>query len=154
MNKNSTLLLKLVIYAIGAGVAAICIFLLPSGIANERAGMYRPLFMAMYLPATPFFIGMFKTLKLLSYVDANKAFSEASVNALNYIKYCALIVGTLYAVGMPYIFMVADQDDAPGVVLIGLIFTITPLVISVLAAVFQKLLKKAIDIKLENDQIV
>jgi hypothetical protein len=42
----------------------------------------------------------------------------------------------------------------PGVVLLGLIFTFAPLIISLFSAIFEKLLQNAIDIKLENEQIV
>ena len=46
------------------------------------------------------------------------------------------------------------MDDAPGVILIGLILIFASMVIAVFAAVLQKLLKEAIDIKSENDLIV
>lgn len=49
---------------------------------------------------------------------------------------------------------VADADDAPGVVLIGMAITFAPIAIVVFAAVLQKLLKNAIDIKSENDLTV
>ena len=56
--------------------------------------------------------------------------------------------------GFPYIFRAADLEDAPGVVLIGLIFTFAPLIIATFASIFQKMLQNAIDIKSENDLTV
>ena len=154
MKSTSTLFLKIVIILFGLAVLTLCLLVLPRGIVSDTSGMFRPLLIGMYIPAIPFFIGLIQTLKILSYIDKNQAFSQACVNSLNIIKYCALTVSILYALGIPYIFYLAQQDDAPGVVLIGLIFTFAPLVIAVFAAVFQNILQKAINIKLENDLIV
>lgn len=136
----------------GLIVLALCIFALPVGLREE--GGYGPIFWGMYLTAVPFFIALYQTLKLLSYVDKNTAFSERSVSALRVIKYCAFIISGMYAIGMPYIYFAAQEDDAPGVVVIGLIFTFAPLVIGIFATVLQKLLRSAIDLKSENDLTV
>jgi ABC-type nitrate/sulfonate/bicarbonate transport system permease component len=53
--------------------------------------------------------------------------------------------------GMPLYYLVAGADDAPGIILIGLVIIFASIVIAVFAAVLEKLLKKAIDIKAEND---
>lgn len=154
MKHGSTLFLKAVISLIGVVVLALCIFLLPKGILSDQTGYYRPILIGMYLPAIPFFFGLYQGLKLLSLIDKDKVFSENSVKALKHIKHCSAVVGSLYAVSMPYIFYVAERDDAPGVVLIGLVFTFAPLIIAVFTAVFEKMLRDAIVIKYENDLTV
>lgn len=154
MKKGSTLFLKVVVVLFGLLIAGLCLVGLPLAISSDNTGMYRPLLIGMYFPAIPFFLALYQALKLLSYIDANTAFSEQSVKALKLIKYCGMIISAMYALGMPYIFYVADLDDAPGVVLISLVFTFTPLVVAVFAAVLQKLLQSAIDIKSENDLTV
>ena len=63
-------------------------------------------------------------------------------------------MSVLYAAGMPIIFQVADADDAPGLVIFGMFFVAAPIVVSVFAAVLQKLLQNVIDIKSENDLTV
>lgn len=55
---------------------------------------------------------------------------------------------------MPYIFSVAQRDDAPGVALLGFIFIGASLAVATAAAVFQKLLNNVIDIKSENELTV
>jgi hypothetical protein len=55
---------------------------------------------------------------------------------------------------MPLFYLVADKDDAPGIIVIGMIIIFASMVIAVFAAVLQKLLKEAIDIKSENDLTV
>jgi hypothetical protein len=49
---------------------------------------------------------------------------------------------------------VAERDDAPGIILIGLVIIFASMVIGVFAAVLQKLLTNAIEIKSENDLTV
>jgi hypothetical protein len=115
---------------------------------------YRPILVGMYVSALPFFIVVFQTLKLLSYIDQNKAFSSKSVKALGYIKYSSIIIGSLYGIGLPYIYRMADLDDAPGVMLLGLIFTFAPFIIAVFSAVIQKVFQNAIDMKSENELTV
>jgi hypothetical protein len=154
MNRGSTLFLKLVVITIGLIVLGLCIFALPVGITTDRTGAYRPILIGMYIPALPFFFALYQALKLLSYIDKNTAFSEGSVRAIKYIKYCAAVISAMFALGMPYIYYVAEQDDAPGVILIGLVLTGAPLVVAVFAAVLQKLLQNAIDIKTENELTV
>lgn len=154
MERGSTLFLRAAVVIMAAVVLALCVFALPAGIRAEHVGAYRPILLGMYVPAVPFFLGAYQVLKLLGYIDTNKAFSKLSVRALSAVKYCALTISGLFAAGMPYIYLVAEQDDAPGVILIGLTFAFVPLVIATLAAVLQRILQEAIDIKSENDLTV
>lgn len=154
MHQGSTLFLKATVCAIGLLVLATCLIVLPIGIRAEDANGYRPILMGLYLPAIPFFIALYQALKLLSYIDTNKAFSELSVKTLMHIKQCAAAIALLFAAGMPYTFMVADRDDAPGVILIGLVIIAASIVIGVFAALLEQLLASAMAIKTENDLTV
>lgn len=131
-----------------------CVFVLPAAIRTDNVGYYRPLLFGMYVPALPFFFALRQSLKLLDYIDRNTAFSDLSVKALKKIKYCAITISGLYAAGMPYIFFVGDKDDAPGVILIGLVIIFASFVVAVFAAVLQRLLGNVIEIKTENDLTV
>lgn len=154
MGKSSTMFLRSVVILLGMAVLGICIFVLPLGIMTDNFGYYRPLLLGMYLPAVPFFFALYQSLKLLDYIDRNTAFSELSVKALKNIKYCAMMISALYVAGMPYIFFVGDKDDAPGVILVGLVIIFASLVVAVFAAVLQRLLGNIIEIKSENDLTV
>ncbi len=146
--------LRAVIFLIGIGVLALCIVVLPRIIGSIDVGGYDPILLGMYVPAIPFFLALYQALKLLGYIDENSAFSPLSVTALKNIKYCAIAISALYTVGMPYIVRVAEQDDAPGVVAIGLVIIFASFVIAIFAAVLQSLLQNAIAIKSENDLTV
>ncbi|RJQ34259.1 DUF2975 domain-containing protein [Candidatus Parcubacteria bacterium] len=153
MKNGSTLFLKAVIYLIGLLVLGICILLI-GGMVSGNAGMFLPLMLGMLVSAVPFFYALYQGLLLLRYIDTNTAFSESSVRAIKTIKLCAGGISALYALLMPYLAYVAEIDDAPGVVLLGLVFIFATLVTSVFAAVLEKLLRNAIDIKSENDLTV
>jgi hypothetical protein len=56
--------------------------------------------------------------------------------------------------GMPLLYLMAEADDAPGIIVIGLVLIFASMVIGVFAAVLQKLLQEAIEIKAENDLTV
>lgn len=111
-------------------------------------------FIYLYVTAIPFYFALYQAFKLLSYIDKNKAFSGLSVRALKNIKYCAVTISIFYAAGMPVFYLIAEIDDAPGIIVIGLVIIFASMVIAVFAAVLQKLLKEAIDIKSENDLTV
>ena len=158
MKQVSTLFLRGVIWLLGLAVLAICTIALPLLIRAElRADAdfdYGIIFAGMYLPAIPFFIALYQSLKLLGYIDRNQTFSPLSVKALKTIKYCGGAISALYLVGMPYIATIAEKDDAPGVLAIALVIIFASFVITVFAALLQKLLQNAIDIKAENDLTV
>ena|SRR3989344_1134980 len=160
MKQASTLFLKAILIIMGGILLALCIFAIPSiskgvGIEwPELAHLKYPILIGGYMTAIPFFIALYQAFKLLTYIDKNTAFSATSVKALRYIKYCGITMSVLYLASMPILFQIADADDAPGVVGFGMLFAIAPTVVAVFAAVLQKLLQSAIDIKSESDLTV
>lgn len=161
MKQGSTLFLKIAVFIIGTPVLALCIFWLPGIAARDAAAhpetayLQYPFLIGAYITATPFFIALYQTLKLLSYIDQNKAFSELSVRALKCIKYCAITISTLIVVGLISIILIAGEgEDITGFISLGLILVFASMVIAVFAAVLQRLLQEAIDIKSENDLTV
>ncbi|MEC1007153.1 MULTISPECIES: DUF2975 domain-containing protein [Bacillus] len=160
MNRMSTIFLKIALVLIGIPILALCIFLVPK-ISNYSAELFPNIayikylvFIYLYVTAIPFYFALYQAFKLLSYIDKNKAFSGLSVRALKNIKYCAVTISIFYAAGMPVFYLMAEIDDAPGIIVIGLVIIFASMVIAVFAAVLQKLLKEAIDIKSENDLTV
>ena len=160
MKRSSTLFLKVAVILMGIPVLALGIFLLPeiAIVAFEEAGngstlayMVIGILTVMYVSAIPFYVALYQALKLLSYIDKSKAFSQISVWALKKIKNCAITICGLYVVILPFVFIIAEWDDAPGLVLIGMVIVGASMVIAVFAAVLQRLLQEAINIKSEND---
>lgn len=147
--KLQTLFLKLTVVVIGIPILVLCILGLPWLVNNpvnpDYAYILYPVIIGMYVTAIPFFFVLYQTFKLLGYIDRNEAFSESSAKALKNIKYSATIIGIIYGACMPFIYLIAEKDDAPGLILIGLVFTFAPIVIAVFADVLKKLLEDTID---------
>ena len=160
MKRSSTNFLKIAVILLGIPILALCIFGLPmlakeaAESNSEFAYVLFAIVSVMYVSAIPYLVALYQAFKLLSCIDKNKAFSEISVKCLKTIKNCAIIICGSYVVGLPFFFIFGHLDDAPGVVLIGMIFIFAPMVIAVFAAVLQKLLQEAISIKIENDLTV
>lgn len=154
MKQGSTLFLKGVVILIGAFMLSICAFGLPYVIGTIDLSGYDPILLGLYIPAIPFFFALYQAIKLLDYIDKNQAFSLSAVMAFRNIKWSAVVISGLLAVGMPYIFYVAEKDDAPGVVAIALVIIFASFVIATFAAVLQKLIQNAVAIKSENDLTV
>ena len=155
--KRETLFLKLALVLMGIPILAACIFVVPE-IAEFAAELYPTMTYLKYLvlidiyaAAIPFYFALYQAFNLLSYIDKGDAFSDLSVKALKNIKYCALIICGVYVIGMPLFYLMAEMDDAPGIILIGLVIIFASFVIAVFAAVLQKLLAHAIEIKSENE---
>ncbi|MEH7118375.1 DUF2975 domain-containing protein [Neobacillus vireti] len=158
MKRGSTLFLKMAVTLMGIPVLALCIFGIPWLVKNPFNPDYDhilyPIIIGMAVSVIPYFVALFQAFKLLIYIDKNQAFSEWSVTSLKKIKFCALIISGLYVVILPFVFLVADLDDAPGLIIVGMVPIVASVVIAVFAAVLQRLLQEAIDIKSENDLIV
>ncbi len=157
MKRVTTLFLKIAVILMGISVIAIYIFLVPD-IADYAAELYPDIasmkilvLIHMYVSAIPFYCALYQAFKLLSYIDKKQAFSDLSVKALKTIKNCAIAISVLYIAGLPLFYLVGDKDDAPGIIVIGLVIVFASMVIAFFTAVLQMLLKEAIDIKSDND---
>ncbi|WP_337100144.1 DUF2975 domain-containing protein [Paenibacillus sp. YIM B09110] len=160
MERGTTLFLKAAVIVIGLPILALCIFAVPE-IANYLVEMYPEhsylkylVYIVFYGAAIPFYVALYQAFKLLNYIDKNNAFSELSVRVLKNIKFCAIIISCIFVLGLPIFYLFAERDDAPGVIVIGMVLVFASMVIAVFAAVLQRLLKEAIDIKSENDLTV
>ncbi|MEZ4622025.1 MAG: DUF2975 domain-containing protein [Caldilineaceae bacterium] len=158
MKKGSTLFLKFVICLIAIG-AMMWLFWFPQlegrAVNLDLISIYKdPLIIYAYLGSIPFFVALYQALKLLGYVDDNQVFSQSSVNAVKNIKHCALAFGVFIMLGILYIRLTVVNDDPAGVTGLGIVTTFASIVIATAAAVFQRLLQNAVDIKSENDLTV
>ncbi|OGE76790.1 MAG: hypothetical protein A3C85_03395 [Candidatus Doudnabacteria bacterium RIFCSPHIGHO2_02_FULL_48_21] len=163
MKRGSTIFLKVVIVLIGIVTLAVMIrFPLTEGRAVnlDLFSIYSdPFIVYGYLASIPFFVALYQAFKLLGYIGQNKVFSLNSVKALRTIKYCAIALSILIVMAAIYIrlsFSVKSvtDDDPAGFIAVALVATFISVVIATAAAVFEKLLQSAVDIKSENDLTV
>lgn len=165
MKKSSTTFLRAVIVLIGIVALAIMIrFPLTEGRAVnlDLFSIYAdPFIIYGYLASIAFFIALHQTFKLLGYIGQNKVFSSDSVKALRNIKYCASILSVLIVIAAIYIrvsfaFRAQDVqgDDPAGFMAVSMVATFISIVVATAAAVFERTLQSAVDIKSENDLTV
>lgn len=161
MKKSSTIFLQAVVVLIGIVALAIMIrFPLTEGRAAnlDLFSIYAdPFIIYGYLASIAFFVALYQAFKLLGYIGQNKVFSLGSVKALRNIKYCAGILSVLIFIAAIYIrasFNGNADDDPAGFMAVSIVATFISIVIATAAAVFEKTLQSAVDIKSENDLTV
>lgn len=158
MKRSSTLFLKVVTLLVAIGTLAGMIwFPQTEGRATnlDSISIYTdPFIIYGYLASIPFFVGLYQVFKLLNLIDADKAFSQDAVNTLKNMKFASLSLIGFIALAELYIRFFAHGDDPAGPTALGILASFAAIVFATAAAVFQKLLQNAVDIKSENDLTV
>jgi hypothetical protein len=158
MKRRSTLFLQVVIILIGIGALALMLWEPHVEGRNAHATLFEiyfndPFLAYAYVASIPFFVALYQGFKVLGYAGQNKVFSQAAVKALRTIKYCAIALIGFVAVGEIFI-MFSNSDDRAGGVFMGVLMTFGSIVIATAAAMFERILQDAVDIKSENDLTV
>lgn len=160
IDKASTLFLRAAVVALGAIALLFAAIILSEIYTNfedafPSIGYLRyPVVGILGAALVPYFVALYQTMKLLNYIDTNRAFSTLSVQALRKIKLCGFFMGGLFVLLMPFVYMVAEVDDAPGLIIIGAAIAGAPFGVAVFAAVLERLLGSALALKEENDLTV
>ena len=108
-----------------------------------------------YIASIPFFVGLYQAFKVLGYAGQGRVFSPKAVKALRTMKYCAIsLVGFVGAAEAYFFIFVRGKDDIAGGVAVGLLIIFVCVVVAAAAAMFERLLQSAVEIKSENDLTV
>lgn len=160
MKRSSTIFLQIVIVLIGIGALALMLWEPHVEGRNAHATTFEiyfkdPFLAYAYTASIAFFVALYQAFKLLGYIGANQVFSPRAVKALRTIKYCALTL-IAFIVGAEAFFFIVQRgkEDIAGGVMIGLVMMFVSAVAATAAAVFEKLLQSAVEIKSENDLTV
>ena len=158
IKKGSTIFLQVVIVAIGIGALAFMLWEPHIEGRNAHATLFEiyfkdPFLAYAYIGSIPFFLALYQAFKVLGYVGQNKVFSQAAVKALRTIKFCGIAMIGFVAIGEIFILF-SNSDDRAGGVFMGILITFGSMVIVAAAAMFEQILRNAVDIKSENDLTV
>ena len=158
MKRGSVLFLRAVILLVGVAVLVGLLWEPQVEGVNKNADLLTiyldPFILYVYLGSLPFFFGLLQGFKLLGYVSKGQACSPDAVTALRRIKYCALAVVGFIAGAEAYILLgPSDGDDRAGGVAMG-VFTSFPCLVAMSAAVLERVLQSAVDLKAEHDLTV
>lgn len=92
--------------------------------------------------------------RILRLIDQDDPFSQQALKLVMGIKNMMLGIFLALSITLPMFYHIADVEDAPGVVLIGLGLAAIPLAGVTFVATVEKLLERVIHMKLENDLTV
>src|SRR3954469_19208544 len=100
MKRGSTLFLKVVILLIAIGALALMLWEPHLEGRNVHATLFEiyfkdPFLAYAYISSIPFFVALYQSFTLLTYIGQNKVFSPTAVRALRNIKYCAITLAAL-----------------------------------------------------------
>jgi hypothetical protein len=159
MKKSSTIFLQAVVVLIGIGALALLLWEPRIEGRNAHATNFEiyfndPFLALVYAGSIPFFAALYQAFKVLGYVRQNKVFSPEAVKALRTIKFCALAIIGFVATEEFFIILNHGSDDPAGGVFVGVLITFGSIVIATAAAMFERILQKAVDLKSENDLTV
>jgi hypothetical protein len=158
MKRSSTIFLQVVIVLIGIGALALLLWEPQIEGVNAHATLFEiyfkdPFLALVYIGSIPFFMAVYQAFKVVGYAGQNKVFSQPAVKALRTIKYCAIAIIGFVAVEETFI-MLGNSDDRAGGVFMGILITFGSIVVATAAAMFERILQNAVDIKSENDLTV
>ncbi|MEA2166472.1 MAG: hypothetical protein QOK37_4599 [Thermoanaerobaculia bacterium] len=158
--RGATIFLQVVLALLGIGALALMLWEPHLEGRNAHATLFEiyfkdPFLAYAYLASIAFFVALFQAFTLLGYVRQNRVFSPDSIKALRTIKYCAMTLVAMIGGAVAYLFIaMRGKDDIAGGVAMGVVMIFVSVVIATAAAVFERLLQNAVDIKSENDLTV
>ena len=155
INQAPTMLLRAAVVVLGLIIFMACAYPIPAAILNnDTERYYLPILWGLYVPAIPFFYALWQSMQILNHIDKNNAFSAGTVVALKRIKRCAVIISSLFTLGLPYIYYAADRDDAPGTIVIALVIISASFVIAAAGGVLQRMIQHGVNLTEENELTV
>jgi hypothetical protein len=161
MKRGSILFLQIVIVLMG--VAALALLLwepqvegVNKNATNIEIYFQDPFLALVYAGSIPFFIALYQAIRALGYVGRNEVFTPEVVKALRTIKYCALaIIGFVVVEEIVILVMNNGDNDNPGApIFLGILIVFPSIVVATVAAMFERILQNAVDLKSENDLTV
>src|SRR3954463_14754951 len=158
LKRSSTAFLQIVIVLLGLGALALLLWEPHLEGRNAHATTFEiyfkdPFLAYAYVASIPFFAALYQALRVLGYAGRNKVFSQAAVKALRTIKYCGIaIIG--FVAGAGGLIILHNSDDRAGGVFMGILITFGSVVVATAAAMFERILQNAVDMKSENDLTV
>jgi len=154
MNKRrATILLQGVVVLAGIGALVLLLWEPHLEGRNAHATLFEiyfkdPFLAYLYLASIAFFVALFRAFTLLGYIRQDKAFSLESIKALRTIKYCGMTLVAMIGAAVAYLFIaVRGSDDIAGGVAMGLLIIFVSIAIATAAAMFERRLQDAVDMK-------
>lgn len=150
-----SLWLKLIIILCGCFGLLFCIYIGPeTGRAvllssKSLKGLYKPFVLFIWITGVPFFSALFLGWKICSEIPSDKSFTVKNANRLKRISILSMTEGILYIGALLYIFVAGSYHTSVLVILLLILFF--SVVISIFTSLLSHLIRKASEIKDDND---
>ncbi|WP_442602330.1 DUF2975 domain-containing protein [Paenibacillus sp. KN14-4R] len=153
--KELSIWLKLIIVFCGLFGLLFCIYVGPEtgreillGSENFKT-LYKPLITFIWVTGVPFFIALVLGWRICSDIGSDLAFTIKNADRLKMISILSMVEGLLYIIALLYLF--ADGSYHANVLIVLLLILFFSVVISVFTSMLSHLVRKASEIKQDND---
>jgi hypothetical protein len=153
--KELSVWLKLIIVICGFFGLLFCIYFSPEIgrkillNSDNLKKLYNPFITFIWITGIPFFIALILGWQICSDIGSNQTFTVRNADRLKIISILSMIEGVLYVGALLYLFVVGSyQTNALIVLLLILFFSV---VISIFTSMLSHLVRKASEIKQDND---
>lgn len=121
--KGLILFLKATILLAASGIVAlggVGLLWLPANPFNpEYSGLLYTIIAGLYASAACLLVSLFHGFRFLNSIERSAMVSERSLKAVKAVRNAVIAAGVVHAVLLPFIFLLAERDDAPGLILVG-----------------------------------
>ncbi|MBL9161410.1 MAG: DUF2975 domain-containing protein [Planctomycetaceae bacterium] len=161
MKRSATTFLQIVVVLLGLAALAFLLWEPQVEGVNQNATLLEiyfqdPFLALVYAGSIPFFVALYQAFQALGRVGRNEVFSPQVVKALRIIRYCALAIVGFVLVEATWILLMDNGDsDNPGApIFLGILIIFPSIVVAVVAAMLERILQHAVELKAENDLTV
>jgi Protein of unknown function (DUF2975) len=149
MKSISVLFLQAAIVLIGIGTLAFMLWEPHLEGRNTHATTFEiyfkdPFLTYVYVGSTPFFVALYRAFGLFGHIRQKGAFSQVTVDALQAIKRCAIVLLGFVAAGAIFIMMFGDKEDRPPGIVMSFVLILVSSLIATTAALFARNLQTAL----------
>jgi hypothetical protein len=146
MKKTFTIILQILVIALGVATVFFMFWMPQNEGRNVNATQFQiyfndPFLAFAYIGSIAYFVGVYKVFKLLGYYRENQLSSDASVKALQTLKFCAKLIIAFVVIAEIYIMTIPSDDRAGGIAM-GVFITIGSLIVLATASVIGSRIKK------------
>lgn len=119
--------------------------------ATEKGPVVILFFLVLVIAVLLGFRVLFFLNRILTCIKGPDAFSNKTLKLVVQVKNTILAIGVIMLGILPFFYQAADTEDAPGVMVIGLIIVIIPFIAYIFSQIVEELFKKATSIQAESN---
>lgn len=89
--------------------------------------------------------------QILTCIEHLEAFSQKTLQLVSKVKNTILTISFFFLGILPFFYQVADSEDAPGVMVIGLVVAMIPFVAYIFSQIVEELFKNATSLRIDSE---